>query len=78
VAEPVPLVSGKPVYHDCDSDCTDWVDVSTVSEGYGTTFVPGSCKHSHTVPVKMITGKVLGLLCLCCDHFIPERRVASR
>jgi len=69
-------MSVKPVYHQCDSSCRDMIDVSTVEEGYGTTFVPGACKHRHAEPVESVSGDILFLLCLCCDHVIPEEREA--
>lgn len=56
------------LYHECDENCTHWVDVSTVEEGYGTTFVPGSCHHLHAVAVTSVRGDLLGWLCLCCDR----------
>jgi hypothetical protein len=61
--------AGKPVYHRCADDrCHDLIDVSTVEEGYGTTFIPGPCRHSRAVPVEAVTGEVLAWLCLCCDR----------
>jgi hypothetical protein len=45
----------------------DWVDVSTVEEGYGTTFVKGACRHTEVVPVESVDGEVVAKLCLTCD-----------
>jgi hypothetical protein len=61
-------MAGKPVYHHCaDGRCHDLIEVRTFGES-GPTFIPGACKHAHAVPVKSVTGEVLGWLCLCCDR----------
>jgi hypothetical protein len=65
-------VSGKPVYHHCDAGCRDWVDVTAVGEPPRSQFVPGACKHRHVETVESVEGEILLLLCLCCDHVLPE------
>lgn len=52
----------------------DWVDVSTVEEGYGTTFVKGSCRHTEMVPVELLSGEVAAQLCVTCDRQFPPPR----
>ncbi len=48
----------------------DWVDVSTVEEGYGTTFIKGACRHTEVIPVES-AGEVVAELCLTCDKHWP-------
>jgi hypothetical protein len=45
----------------------DWVDVSTMAEGPGTTFVKASCNHLKVEDVRDTDGELVAKLCRTCD-----------
>jgi hypothetical protein len=49
----------------------DWVDVSTLGEGPGTTFVKGRCNHLEVVAVENVEGELVAHLCRTCDTQFP-------
>jgi hypothetical protein len=49
----------------------EWVDVSSLGERPGTTFVKASCNHLEVVPVQDVTGELVAQLCRTCDTSWP-------
>ena len=45
----------------------NWVDVSTPSEGKGTTFIRGECNHLDIEQVHAVDGVLVAALCRTCD-----------
>jgi hypothetical protein len=46
----------------------NWIDVSTIEEGRGTSFVRGECNHLQVEEVHSVDGVLVAALCLTCDH----------
>jgi hypothetical protein len=53
----------------------EWVDVSTLGEGPGTSFVKGRCNHLELEPVTSVTGERVAVLCRTCDKQLPVETV---
>ncbi len=46
----------------------NWVDISTLEEGRGTTFVRAECNHLEVEPVHDISGELVARWCRTCDR----------
>jgi hypothetical protein len=49
----------------------EWIDVSTMGQRPGTTFIKGPCKHLEVVPVESVEGERVAQLCRTCDTQFP-------
>lgn len=52
----------------------EWAEISTHGSA-ASRYVRVSCRHLETVPVDLLTGEVVGRICLTCDADLPASPV---
>jgi hypothetical protein len=56
----------------------EWVDVSSMGEGPGTTFVRAYCNHLEVEPVTDVDGELVAKLCRTCDKHWPTGKTLDQ